>query len=242
MIESSSEAPVRRARAGRRLRWWIVSTVLYASALLALTGWLLPPDWRKLGYYALYMSVSNSLLPLAVNPPTVALGAIYSPWTVAVVGALATCYANFSEFVILGPLLGHRRADVVKKTKIYKRFLALFQKAPRLSVMTASFLPLPVDPIRFTAIASGFSTQRYLAYDAIGRFCRYLLLATVGDVFQDSRGPLIAIVVLLLVVPPLVPWLLRKRAERRQQHAQQQQSQDSCSSPSTSTLPSRTSR
>lgn len=215
---SRREAPARSSFRTRLARW-IVLSIVYFGVSLAVVLWVLPPRWTKLGWYVLYMSISNAILPLAVNPPTMVAGALYPPWLVALLGALATGWANQSEYLLLGPVFAHRHADRVRASGIYQSLLRRFQGAPPLCIVIGTFLPLPVDVIRLVAIASGYPALRYLGFDITGRFFRYFLLATLGEVFHGSDTMLTILFLIVLCLPPLISAasrLLIRRSKQRE--------------------------
>lgn len=76
--------------------------------------------------------------------------------------------------------------------------------------MVAAFTPIPFDPFRFLAIASGYNRTGYLAAIFVGRAPRYYFLAQLGGHWHIPPWIIVVSIILLLVVS-----VLRNREQLR---------------------------
>jgi uncharacterized membrane protein YdjX (TVP38/TMEM64 family) len=163
----------------------------------------------------LYTSLANTFVPLPVNPFIILLGKTHEPLFVALIAALGTMIANLNEYFFLGYLSGRRTAGRIKATKFYERIESGYRKNPFTLLVFTNLLPIPIDPVRWLSISSGYPVHRYAAATFLGRLPRYFLLAQLGETFQLSNRVLI----LIVVVPVLwtaIAWLKRRRSATRQ--------------------------
>jgi len=212
------------------LRAWFVSYVLWlgllaGGALLGLRLWN-AGDLRGLQLWAVcvgafYLSLCNSLLPLptpwvvmllasdVVGLPGPILGRI---GFVAGVTALATGMANLNEYHVLRWLMHSRLARKIRSARVVQWAIRWFRISPFTILATAAFVPIPVDAVRWLAIADGYSRWRYFWAYCLGRGARYALLAaaTVWLAFGPQAIALVQ-VSLLAAAGLLLAW----RAARR---------------------------
>jgi membrane protein YqaA with SNARE-associated domain len=156
-----------------------------------------PLRWSSL--YLLYMSFPCTFVPLPVNPVVIGMGRTYSPLLVALLGALGTSVANLNEYQVLGAVSGSRFARKIKEGRVYTRMVEWYRKHPFLLLAATNFLPIPVDPVRWLSISSGYARPAYAAASFVGRAPRYYLLALLGDRYKVSNE-----ILLVLVAVPVV--------------------------------------
>jgi len=99
---------------------------------------------------------------------------------VASVCSLATAVANLNEYHIISYLLRVRRIAKVRQTRLYSAASGWFSRSPFWIVMLFSFLPIPVDVIRWLAILSRYSRGRFFVANVIGRWFRYAIWAAAA--------------------------------------------------------------
>jgi len=177
------------------LRIWFAAYLLWmvalaAGALVGFSAWRhgqpagLPVWAICLG--AFYLSLANNLMPLptmwmvmllASNivalPGAVPVRIAY----VAAVTAAATAMANLNEYHVLRWLLGSRAAGRVRRTGLVQWAIRWFRTNPFGILTLASFAPIPIDAVRWIAIADGYSRWRFFWANAAGRWARYALVA-----------------------------------------------------------------
>jgi membrane protein YqaA with SNARE-associated domain len=177
------------------LRIWFVTYLLWMAVLvvgaqMGFWAWRhgqpagLPVWAICLG--AFYMSLANNLMPLptmwmvmllASNivalPGSVPVRIAY----VAAVTAVATGMANLNEYHVLRWALGSRAAGRVRRTRLVQWAIRWFRTNPFGILTLASFAPIPIDAVRWIAIADGYSRWRFFWANAAGRWVRYALVA-----------------------------------------------------------------
>jgi membrane protein DedA with SNARE-associated domain len=122
--------------------------------------------------------------------------------------ATATALANLNEYHIVAYISRNRRVAKVRRTRLYLVANAWFEKSPFWIVMLFSFIPIPVDVIRWLAIFSGYSRWRFFLANVIGRWCRYALWA-VASLGLGLTARQIAVIQVLLVAVAIIRILLR---------------------------------
>jgi membrane protein YqaA with SNARE-associated domain len=159
--------------------------------------------------FLLYMSFANTFVPLPTNPVIIGLGRTYEPLLVGLLGAIGTSVANLNEYHVISYISSKKFADRVKKRRMYLKFQEWYWKYPFSLLTLTNFLPIPVDPVRWMSISSGYSRFSYAAATFAGRAPRYYLLALLGEAYQFSNRFLI----LLVIIPAaysVIRFLIRK--------------------------------
>lgn len=179
----------------RRLLTYLGFFSAYCGLLLV-AGTLVPPVHRWMSRHLLYMSLANTFLPLPTNPVIIWLGKSHAPFSVALIGALGTSLANLNEYYLIGYLSGRRFAGRIRERKIYERLERWYQRHPFSLLLFMNLLPVPVDPVRWLSISSGYGKLPYTSATFLGRLPRYFLLAFLGEAYQVPNWVLILIVVI----------------------------------------------
>ncbi len=129
--------------------------------------------------------------------------AILTVLVVAVTGAVGTMVANLNEYHIFTFLLRYGRVKRIRHTRFYDRAARWFSSGPFALLVMVSFIPIPVDVVRWLAITHRYPRSRYAAAYFLGRLVRYSLLAATATVLQIGwRGIVLiqgGLVALLLV-------------------------------------------
>jgi len=197
-------------------------TVLTAAALISLASpgaeanqfskyiWLL-------ALYLFYMSLCCTFFPaptawivlLMASPmiglsyfPAVApyLNAVVTIIVVAAVGALGTALANLNEYHVFTFVLRFGRAYKLRHTRLYKSAARWFEVSPFVLMTVVSFLPIPVDVIRWLAITHRYRRDHFFATSFVGRFLRYALLAATATCLRISWYGIVFIQLMLLAI------------------------------------------
>lgn len=177
------------------LSWLVVLTVAAKWGLAAIEASESVLGWAVWIYalYAFYLSLCNVIIPaptawivMLVASEYVAgpLGLSDHPfWRIslaATIGALATGMANLSEYHFLVLLLRWDRVAKIRNTRAYQWADRWFETNPFLILTVVGFLPIPVDVIRWLAIAARYSRVRYFLAYFIGRWGRYAIWALMA--------------------------------------------------------------
>jgi membrane protein YqaA with SNARE-associated domain len=148
----------------------------------------------------LYMSVACTFLPL----PTawIVLGAArgVDPWAVAVVASVGTCIANLHDYYIVNALCRLGRLRRARHSSLHRDAARWFRRTPFATLAVASFLPIPIDPVRWLAVSTDYPRYRYALATLAGRLPRYLLLAVIGWRLQPSNRVLVAVLAAAVVL------------------------------------------
>lgn len=185
---AAAEAP---ALSSASLRAWFVAYVLWMGGLTlgALWGFAAGRHGASAGtavwatcLVTFYLSLANNLLPLptmwmvmllASNiidlPGPIPVRIAY----VAAITAVATAVANLNEYHLLRWALGSRAAGKVRQTRLVQWAIRWFRVSPFGILTLASFVPIPIDAVRWIAIADGYSRLRFFWANVLGRWVRY---------------------------------------------------------------------
>lgn len=194
-----TDATSARAGASRlgpaALRKWFALYLLWlmaltGGALLAFdaythgSGWALALWAICLGTF--YISLANTLFPVPTMWMVMLLASDFvalpaAPWVrvlvVATATAIATGMANLNEYHVLHWAMGSRTAGKVTGTRMVQWAIRWFRVSPFWLLTIASLLPIPIDAVRWVAIADVYSRWRYFWAYVLGRWVRYAILA-----------------------------------------------------------------
>lgn len=141
---------------------WLWSLTLFYLSLCCVF-FPMPTSWIVM------LLASNQVALVESVPLRVAL--------VATTCALATATANLNEYHIFTYLLRYGRVARVRNLSVYRWAANWFGKAPFAVLLLFSFLPIPVDVVRWLAIATRYSRINYFLAYFVGRSSRYAILA-----------------------------------------------------------------
>jgi len=212
---------------GYNLRRWFVFFIVYmtalaAAALVSLTR--LDTELNQfsqhiwlLALYLFYMSLCCTFFPaptawivLLMASPMIGLNyfptanpymsAVVTILIVAAVGALGTSLANLNEYHVFTFLLRFGRAHRLRSTRLYKSAAHWFEVSPFVLMTVVSFLPIPVDVIRWLAITHRYRRDYFFIASFVGRFLRYAILAATATCLRISWYGIVFIQLLLLAI------------------------------------------
>lgn len=156
---------------------------------------------QLMGYFA-YMSLACALIPLPTPPYVIALGKVFHPGIVAVVGAVANCLAALVEYyVIIWFFSKTTLQQRVETNPIFQRFAYYFQRATFACLIFTGFTPLPFEPFRLAAIVIRYNVPKYLLAVFVGRSIRYYLIALIGHTYPIPNRYLIVMLIVLIAFP-----------------------------------------
>jgi membrane protein YqaA with SNARE-associated domain len=152
---------------------WLV--MLMASPVVALVAPQLPPEQ--------FMVSEGQVSGRA---------ALVTIVTVAGAGALGTALANLNEYHIFTFLLRFGWVHKVRRSRWYRSVSRWFALRPFSLMTVISFLPIPVDVVRWLAISNRYRRDHYFLANFVGRFFRYGILAATATCLKlDGRGIII---------------------------------------------------
>jgi ribonucleoside-triphosphate reductase len=199
---------------------WAIYTLALAFSLglgyLLLTG----SRWSQLiGYFA-YMSVATSLIPLPLLPYVIALGKVFDPGLVALIGTLGNCLAAFVEYHLLTWFFSKSELEQrLQANPSYQKFSHYFERAVFPCLLISALTPIPFEPFRLAAILIRYNITLYLLAIFIGRLPRYYIMAQLGHFFVIPNSYLIALLLVLLLLPIIVLWSQKGKKRQRQRPA-----------------------
>ena len=186
---------------GLKLRLWFIGFVAWvvALAVLARFGFISYEAGSRVGMavwllalYTFYLSLCCTFFPLPTTWIVMLMASNYVAGelgvgqfllgrmvVVASMGALGTAMANLNEYHIFTFLLRHGPVAGVRKTRLYEVAARWFGLRPFWVIMVISFIPIPVDIVRWLAITYRYPRLPYFVAYYLGRWVRYAGLAAV---------------------------------------------------------------
>jgi membrane protein YqaA with SNARE-associated domain len=152
------------------------------------------------------MTAACTFFPLPTPPVVIYMGALHDPLVVALVGGVASCLAGLIDYFLFLLLLQHGRVRQFQGSSFYRSCAAFFKRIAFFSLVLAAFTPIPFDPFRLLAIASGYNRAGYLTAIFIGRAPRYYLLAKLGGHWHIPPYIVVASIILLAAFSILRNW------------------------------------
>lgn len=192
-------------------KWAIYTLGLVLSLALGYL-FLRGSRWSQLiGYFA-YMSLATSLIPLPLTPYVIALGKVFDPGLVALIGTLGNCLAAFIEYYCLTWFFSKSELqERIEANASYQKFADYFERAVFPCLLISALTPVPFEPFRLAAILIRYNITLYLLAVFIGRLPRYYFIAQLGNYFVIPNSYLIALLVVLLILPLVVLWFQKRK-------------------------------
>ena len=186
----------------RGLRVWFCLYLAWLGALTWLALWaqsrhatgVLESERIWLGaVYVFYLSLCCTFFPaptawivmlLASNDVRLMDSAPARVLTVTTIGAFATAVANLNEYHLWTVLFRFRTLGRVRSTRFFQWARDRFFVSPFAVLVGFSFIPIPVDVVRWLAVACRYSRVRFFFAYFTGRWVRYFLL-TLSTIWLD---------------------------------------------------------
>ncbi len=220
---------------GVNLRAWFLGYLAWLGGLTAAACWGLREmdgggsvaGWTVwlLAGYAFYLSLCCTLFPAPTTWAVMLLASdivaaqvgleghrLARLMTVATVGALATGAANLNEYHVFVYLLRRRGVARIRDTRLFLVARRWFGTNPFWILTLFSFLPIPVDVIRWLAITARYSRLRFFWANLVGRWFRYAIwaLAAVGMHLSGRQIMIVQAVLVLVALVRILPRLARR--------------------------------
>ena len=138
---------------------------------------------------------------------------------VCTIGALATALANLNEYHIFVYLLRKKRVAKVRETGLFNAASGWFHASPFWILTLFSFLPIPIDVIRWLAITARYPRWRFFWANFVGRWFRYAIwaVAAMGLALSARQILLLQAVLVAIALVRVVPRLVRRFRDRRRE-------------------------
>lgn len=162
----------------------IIKWVIFIG--LALGGFLiyylnfLPGHYNELLFFFLVFSVSCNFIPFPTYLLVIYISHDFSPYLITILGSVGATIAGLMEYNFFSILLRFDKISRIRNNGHYKKYAAYFGKSPFVSILIASFLPLPFDFIRIMAITQKYSKWRFASATFLGRIPRIFIVAYLG--------------------------------------------------------------
>jgi membrane protein YqaA with SNARE-associated domain len=164
--------------------------VLIPCILLGISLSVLLPTLSGLIVFALYCVPANSLLPLPHEPGLLYFAEFYSPWSLAIAGALGAAVGACTDYWIMNIALrpagdepgGKLKQSIerLRNAEHSQKAIRWFLRRPFVTTFVFALTPLPMHFVRVLAPASGYSRNRYVLAIVLGCMPRFYLVALLG--------------------------------------------------------------
>jgi membrane protein YqaA with SNARE-associated domain len=155
------------------------------------------------------------------------LAGLLTVLVVASIGAFGTGIANLNEYHVFTFLLRCGKAHKIRETKFYRMAGHWFDVSPFGLMATFSFLPIPIDVVRWLAITHRYRRDYYFVANFLGRLLRYGLLAGAATCLKLS-WPEILIIQLVLIIIVLVRFVPKMISHHRKNNISNGTSGENC--------------
>jgi membrane protein YqaA with SNARE-associated domain len=199
--------PGNRPRRRLRLALLVAESAFVVGLLVVWLAWPAVRHSKSLWVLFFYCFPSQFVLAVLPHEPVILFfGKFYSAGAVALTataGTLITEVINYSIFESLADLKAFQR---IRQGRLVSRLVALFRKAPFLTLWIAGLTPVPFYPFRFLVALAKYPMPLYALAVLLSRLPRFLLLAALGRAFNLPNGLIIGLFLALLVAAllPLV--------------------------------------
>lgn len=205
-----------------RVRTLIV--VLEVAFVLGLLLWWLSSESvrqsRSLWVLFLYCFPAEFIITTVPHEPVILyFSKFYSPLTVTVIstaGLILIEIINYTAFQYVADLRAFQRT---LESRLVQKAVALFNKAPFLTLWLCGLTPLPFFPLRFLVVLARYPLSKYLLAVLTSRFPQIYVVALAGEIFKIRNEWIIALFVLLLAsaLAPIVWHILKERSRKKPQ-------------------------
>lgn len=197
-------------------RVWLLAIYLFYMSLCC-TFFPAPTAWIVM----LMASPILKLIPAGLVTPHLHITQEHAEWAsaaititlVATIGGIGTAIANLNEYHIWTFLLRFGKVNKIKETKLHHAATKWFTISPFALMTLISFMPIPVDVVRWLAISNRYPRVRFAAASFLGRALRYAILAAAATCLAiGPKGIVIIQAVLIgMVALKYLPKLFRAK-------------------------------
>ncbi|NOX37351.1 MAG: VTT domain-containing protein [Calditrichaeota bacterium] len=189
-----------------RLRWkWIFITLSLAAVVGAVTFRFFP-EYVGLVWLFFYIIPSNSFIPFPHEPAIIYYGKLYGPMLTTLTALVPTIIACYIDYEVLTPAFDRTRLGKIRHTRVYRKTLYYFSKAPFFTNAFAALSPVPFYPVRILSISSGYPAYKYTLAVLLGRLPRYFILAYGGAALNVPNGVILLFFIGILISIAIQRW------------------------------------
>jgi len=149
---------------------------------------------EKLAYFFTFMVYANTVMPSYTPPVIIYIGMFYSPFTVAIVGAIASILGGLLDYIIIGRIADLRFFSKYQNTPFMEKTRRYFKANGFLTLMFFAIAPFPFEPVKVLAIVSKYDMKLYALAIALSRGFRYYIFSSVGSYLTLSQFVIITII------------------------------------------------
>lgn len=150
---------------------------------------------------------SNGIIPLPITPYVIWLGHFHQPVATVLVGTVASV---LGWWVLCRFLKQKTSGQTDWSQKIPAAYRHTMCRHLTLWLFIFNALPLPVDLMRFVAVAHGHDLKKQLWALGGGRVVRYTLLVTMGQWLSHHQEWFVGVIVAFLILPFGIHALLKQ--------------------------------
>ena len=155
---------------------------------------------QLMGYFA-YMSVACTLIPLPTPPYVIALGEVFHPGIVALVGAIGNCLAALAEYYSITWFFSRTAIqERIEANRTFQRFAHYFRRSAFVCLVFTGLTPIPFEAFRLAGILIRYNVPKYLLAVFLGRFPRYYSIALIGHLFLIPNRYLVVMFIVLIMI------------------------------------------
>ncbi len=160
-------------------KYFVFTEILLIIVLLIL--WFGIASIRKsksLWVLFFYNFPSMFFIPVVPHEPVfLYFSKFYSPLIVTLVALFGTLATEFINYHVFSFFKETKSLQNAQNTRIVKKIIDLFNKAPFLALWIAGFTPIPFYPFRFLVVLAEYPLIKYLLSVALSRAPRFFLIA-----------------------------------------------------------------
>jgi len=119
---------------------------------------------------------------------------------VAAIGALGTAVANLNEYHVFTFLLRFGKVRKIRETRLYQSASRYFDVCPFRLMTAVSFLPIPIDVVRWLAITHQYRRDHFALASFLGRCLRYGLLAGAAFYLKIGWQGIVIVQAVIIIV------------------------------------------
>jgi hypothetical protein len=124
------------------------------------------------------------------------------------------------DYAVIGTAFDLPRLDALRQKRLFRAAVRAFSRFPFATVLGFALLPTPFYVVRVLAPNSGYPLGRYVAAVTIGRYFRYVVVASVGRMIELPVWALAAFLGVALVgsaMAPAIGWWRTRSARGEHQ-------------------------
>jgi uncharacterized membrane protein YdjX (TVP38/TMEM64 family) len=150
----------------------------------------------------LLLFLDGATLGVSTTPLLLFYARQFTPWQVAVTGAIASAAGSAVQLAVFRWMLAHERPWMhrfLPSRRKLEETLDRYPSASFLAIAVARATPLPDAPLKLVAAAVGYPLWRYLLAVLVGALPYYYVLAWIGREFRLPLWAIVAVAVVLVV-------------------------------------------